>query len=277
MAIRPPGAIGTRDGVPRVTETLRTNHGAIWSIVLAGGEGKRMSTLIRRWLGEPRPKQFCTFLGTRSLLEHTLDRADKLNGRHGKLVVITRTHTLEAWNQLTARPSWKVILQPADRDTAPGIFLPLTYVRASDPNATVVVYPSDHFIYPEGQFLDVMRRALEASELLPERLIVLGAWPHSLDSEHELILPGGELHRDGDYAVKEGRSFFGNGDLAKAEQVIESGGLWNTLVLVARVETLWKLGWSFLPEIMPLFERLEAAIGSESEALVLESTYRQMP
>jgi len=38
----------------------------LWSIVLAGGEGKRLAPMVKRWLGEERPKQYCTFTGTRS-------------------------------------------------------------------------------------------------------------------------------------------------------------------------------------------------------------------
>ena len=51
----------------------------LWSIILAGGEDSRVGSLIRCWLGRPKPKQYCTFGGTRSLLQHTVDRAAKLS------------------------------------------------------------------------------------------------------------------------------------------------------------------------------------------------------
>ena len=41
----------------------------LWSIVLAGGEGKRLAPMVKQWLGEERPKQYCTFTGTRSMLQ----------------------------------------------------------------------------------------------------------------------------------------------------------------------------------------------------------------
>ena len=56
-------------------ETEVTRQNRVWSIVLAGGEGERVQPLVQRWLGQPKPKQYCAFVGTRSLLQHTLDRA----------------------------------------------------------------------------------------------------------------------------------------------------------------------------------------------------------
>src|SRR6266536_1520629 len=49
-----------------------------WSIVLAGGDGERIRPFVEKWLGYHRPKQYCTFVGTRSMFQHTLDRADML-------------------------------------------------------------------------------------------------------------------------------------------------------------------------------------------------------
>ncbi len=43
-------------------------HDGLWSIVLAGGEGERLRPFVERWLGRHRPKQYCAFVGTRSML-----------------------------------------------------------------------------------------------------------------------------------------------------------------------------------------------------------------
>ena len=56
-----------------------TGHrGGQWSIILAGGNGERMRPLTEQWLGYHKPKQFCSFVGKRSLLQHTWDRADQI-------------------------------------------------------------------------------------------------------------------------------------------------------------------------------------------------------
>src|SRR5207247_4854391 len=116
-----------------------------WSIVLAGGEGERLKPFVRSWLGEAVPKQYCTFTGTRTLLEHTLDRAARIASAERTVTVVARGH--ERWTRelLGRGHPGLVVRQPANRDTAAGIFLPLTYVRAADPEAVVAILPSDHF------------------------------------------------------------------------------------------------------------------------------------
>jgi mannose-1-phosphate guanylyltransferase len=52
-----------------------SSHQNLWSVVLAGGEGERLKPFVRELLGYEKPKQYCTFVGTRSMLQHTLDRS----------------------------------------------------------------------------------------------------------------------------------------------------------------------------------------------------------
>lgn len=57
----------------RLQQRDRTHR---WSLVLAGGEGERTRPFIKEWLGYHKPKQFCSFVGRRSMLQHTWGRAD---------------------------------------------------------------------------------------------------------------------------------------------------------------------------------------------------------
>ena len=57
-----------------------------------------------------------------------------------------------------------VVVRPANRDTGAGIFFPLTHIRAGDPQARVVIYPSDHFVHPKGKFIEEMHHAVWAAE-----------------------------------------------------------------------------------------------------------------
>jgi hypothetical protein len=63
-----------------------------WSIILAGGEGERMQSFIQRRFGETKPKQYCTFVGSRSLLQHAVDRADALTSPKRRIVVAAKHH-----------------------------------------------------------------------------------------------------------------------------------------------------------------------------------------
>jgi mannose-1-phosphate guanylyltransferase len=258
-------------------DTHVKSHDRVWSIVLAGGEGERVQPLVQRWLGHPKPKQYCTFVGTRSLLQHTLDRADRLTAADQKMIVIGRSHGWQAWPQLGPRPSGTVILQPANRNTAAGVFLPLTYIKAHDAQGTVVIYPSDHFVYPEHRFLDSVRRAVWTAEWLPDRLVLLGVSPDRLDLDYGWIQPDEQLDRSSNYRIHTVRAFLEKPTAVEADAALAAGALWNTLVLAAKVEALWETGWQCFPDLMPAFERLLGVIGTSYETKTLEAIYEQLP
>jgi mannose-1-phosphate guanylyltransferase len=258
----------------------RAPHDAdrLWSIILAGGEGERVRPLIRRWLGHHRPKQYCTFVGTRSMFQHTVDRATTLIPPGNTVAVVAQQHGPEAVAQLNQRRIGRLILQPENRDTAAGIFLPLTYVRARDPWATVVIYPSDHFVYPESRFLDVVRQATAVADSLPDRLVLLGVLPDRLELEYGWILRGAGLRAGRpDARVHSVQAFVEKPDAARADAALRAGGLWNTFVMVSKLQTLWALGMECFPDLMSLFEQLDQAVASPQEPHVLHAIYQHMP
>ena len=248
----------------------------LWSIVLAGGEGTRLAPMIRQWLGGERPKQYCTFTGTRSMLQHTVDRADCLAVPHQRLTVVGARQEEDARLQLSDRGG-SLVIQPANRDTAPGVYLPLTYVRAADPRATVVIYPSDHFVHPEAQFIEAVRHAVLAVELLEDHLIFLGIQPDCLDLDYGYIHLDRFLGVYGPHSLWSVRRFVEKPDLQMARSFTKDQVLWNTMVIVAKLETLWRLGTSVLPSMMRQFETLLSAIGSPRESRVLTTIYETMP
>ncbi len=250
---------------------------ALWSIVLAGGEGTRVGYFVQRWLGRRRPKQFCTFVGTRSMLQHTLDRAARLAPVERSVLVVAQAHRQEAMTQLDGRGIGTILFQPANRDTAAGVFLPLTYVRMRDPRATVAIYPSDHFVYPEEQFLDAVRDAVLAAERLHNRIVLLGVAPDRLELDYGWILPGPRLAHSGPKRVQAVLKFLEKPTAQQADDALSNHALWNTMVMVAKVDTLWALGQQCFPELMEQFERLGQAIGTSDEIRVLEAIYQNMP
>jgi mannose-1-phosphate guanylyltransferase len=249
----------------------------VWSIILAGGEGERRKPLVLRWLGRHRPKQYCTFVGNRSMFEHTVDRAIQIASPERTVIVAARHHRNETREQLIGRPIGKLIHQPMNRETAAGIFLPLSYVRARDPQALVVIQPSDHFIYPERRFLTTVRQAVASTDKAPDRLLLLGVQPDRLETEYGWIQRGPRLNGSLDHPVHQVSSFLEKPELTLADAALRAGGLWNTLVLTASVETLWNAGWACFPDMMPLFEQLAPSWDSQDESAVIENVYLPMP
>lgn len=250
---------------------------SLYAIVLAGGDGQRTSGFITRWLGWPKPKQYCVFSGHRSLFQETLDRTERLTTPQRRVIVAAAWHRDEVARQLAGREPGDVVFQPANRGTAPGIFLPLARVRARDPEAVVAVFPSDHFIRPEGAFAGAVRRAIAAVSEQEESLVLLGAAPDRLERDYGWIEPRMAGSPRDRWSVRPVQRFVEKPDLEEARAVMQAGGLWNTFVMVGKVSTLWRFGWEHLPGMMPLFQRYASAVGRPGEAEVLEAVYRVMP
>jgi mannose-1-phosphate guanylyltransferase len=213
------------------------------------------------------------------MFQHTVDRATRLTGMNCTIVVAACHHRQIVESQMVGRPICKVVWQPVNRDTAAGLFLPLAYLRlrSRDPRAIVVVHPSDHFIYPEMRFLDCVRQAIASVETMPERLLLLGVQPDRLEVEYGWIRRGAPLNASAAHPVHTVSSFLEKPAAAQADAVLREGGLWNTLVLVATVESLWQAGWACFPDMMPLFERLESSWDTSEEAVALETLYQEIP
>jgi mannose-1-phosphate guanylyltransferase len=255
-----------------------SQRNSLWSIILAGGEGERTRPFIERWLGEHKPKQYCTFVGTRSLFQHTVDRADQLSHPKRRVLVAAESHREDVRSQMEGRGPGRILLQPDNRGTAAGVFLPLTHVLAEDPEATVVVYPSDHFVHPENVFLGAVADAMAVLERVPQRAVLLGAAPDDAEPDYGWILPGPDVGiAVGQHRVRGVARFLEKPANETAKQAMARGGLWNTLVIVAKAKSLWSLGRQCFPRVMELFQWLAMSLDTPQERDVLESMYRMMP
>ena len=211
------------------------------------------------------------------MFQHTVDRASRIATAERTVVVAAEHHRSYSNDQLSQRLIGKLIHQPINRDTAAGIFLPLSYIRACDPQALIVLQPSDHFIYPERRFLTMLKHAVAATNESPSHLLLLGVQPDRLETEYGWIQRGARLSGSPGYPVHAITSFLEKPKPAQADAALRAGGLWNTLVLTATVETLWQTGRHCFPDMMPLFERMTAAWETAEEPALIAEVYRQMP
>ena len=159
---------------------LSTNNPQLWGISLAGGEGTRVREFLAQICGGRGIKQFCAVTGSRSMLEHTLARVERLIPRERILIVVSTHHRPEVEAQLAHWPQANVIFQPLNRDTAPGILFPLVHVSQRAPSATVAIFPSDHFIVEEARFMSSVRTGGRGNAMLS-----LGCDPFRYDPDRD--------------------------------------------------------------------------------------------
>jgi len=249
------------------------------AIVLAAGSGKRLEPFIYRLRGDALPKQYVNFFGTRSMLEQTYNRAEKIISCERLFTVVGKDHLAfaEPRRQLSGRAPDTVVVQPANKDTGPGLLLPLMHVYKRYADATVVVFPSDHFIAEEDLFLRHVEAACRVVERHPSCLVLLGMEPDEPEPEYGYIVPGEDLNGPGSAELHKVTRFVEKPNTRIARELITAGALWNTMVMVFKAEMLLTLVRDIDPKLFDSFERICEAIGTLDEARVVERFYRQLP
>jgi len=244
-----------------------------WAIILAGGEGTRVRAFLQQLCGGRGIKQFCAVVGRQSMLEHTLTRVERRFPRDRILVVVSRDHNEEARRQLAHWPVENVIVQPRNRDTAPGILLPLAHISQRDPFATIAIFPSDHFILAEDQFMTAVDDAVRETQRFPQDLTLLGFTPDGLDDGYGWIELADEEEGRQTRAV---RRFWEKPSLEQRHVLHEQAAVWNAFVCVGQARTLWALIRQTASELYADFRTIRQALDRPQATAVIEAVYEQM-
>lgn len=220
--------------------------GANWVIVLAAGDGRRLEALTTDVRGVPVPKQFCSLNGGQSLLEETLDRARAIADEERIVCIVAENHR-QWWQSFRGLlPYRNLVVQPCNRGTANGIILPALHVLNQDPEARILIMPSDHFVRDEQVLIQGMRRAMRAAATHPDHLLLLGIAPDNADPELGYIQPGAAVGPDV-FCVA---SFVEKPPATVAEDLLRSGGLWNSFIMAAEGQTLLHLCATSYPDVV---------------------------
>lgn len=253
-------------------------RGSLWAIVLAGGQGIRLRSLTRHVHGDDRPKQFAVLSDHRSLLRQTLDRVALVIPSERTVVVTMAEHSRYVAAELdaSAHGPW-VLPQPEDRGTAAALLWPAHWIRARDPEATLAVFPSDHFVLEERGFMGHVEALATFVESRSDYTVLLGAQPTEPETEYGWIEPGeriGWARRDPVYRV---RRFREKPSGAEARSLLAEGALWNTLVFVARAAALIEAGRECVPVLESRLSRAAFFGGTDHEHWALRQAYALAP
>lgn len=253
---------------------MYTNNNNLWGIILAGGEGRRLQEFIQTRYRSNLPKQYCTFIGTRSMLRHTIDRCEMLIPSERLLTIISRHHLEYAQSQIDDRPSGTVIIQPYPRETASGILYPLLHIHARNPDALVAIFPSDHFVLEEDRFMDYVGLAGEFIGGYPNSMVLLGVEPDRPEKEYGWIEIDSEIKHNCWKRIFTIRRFMEKPDPFE----IQSAGkiLWNTMVCICRVDVLLDHFRTLTPTLYEAFHGIKNLLGSSREENAVEKIFANM-
>ncbi|MBL0897403.1 MAG: transposase [Reyranella sp.] len=161
-----------------------------WAVVLAAGDGSRLSSLTTDATGIAVPKQFCSLAGGATLLQETLRRAHSVCGRERVTAIVAEHHRRWWRGALWALPDANVIVQPRNRGTANGVLLAALSIATRDPLARLVFLPSDHYVRDEARLSAALREAATV-RLRAGELVLLGMEPEDTDPELGYVVPSG--------------------------------------------------------------------------------------
>ena len=248
-----------------------------FAVILAGGDGVRLRSFVHGLRGDSLPKQYVKFFNDQSMLEATLQRARKLLPPEKQFVVVTESHFdyPEVGQQIANCPKIAIVVQPVNRDTGMGLLLPLALLNQRQPDASVAVFPSDHFIEEEESFLTHVKAAYDFVERDNSKIVLLGIPPNAPESEYGYILASNRWHNVFPFGAREVDRFIEKPNPILARKLMLRGGFWNTMVMVFKLKTLLEHLRTISPATYRGFERIYRAVGSANFEKVVKQVFAQ--
>ena len=240
-----------------------------YCVIMAGGIGSRFWPMSRT----AYPKQFLDFLGLgRTLIQQTYDRFLALCPPENILVVTNAQYAPLVRKQLPDLADHQILLEPSRRNTAPCVAYANHVIAKRDPEARIIVAPSDHLVLKEEAFhatVDLALRQATSSDCL----VTLGIMPSRPDTGYGYIQfteESGTVHP----RVKRVKTFTEKPDHDTAQRFLESGDfLWNSGIFIWSVKSITKAFERHLPEMEARFAAGREAYGSAAEQDFITETY----
>ena len=243
----------------------------VYALIMAGGVGTRFWPVST----EEFPKQFHDMLGTgSSLLQHTYQRMLKLVPASHILILTNARYTSLVQEQLPEVLPEHIIGEPHMRNTAPCVLLSALKVKTKDPDAVMVVAPSDSWIENQDAFVaDVTLAITQASQ--NNRLITLGIQPTFANTGYGYI--AADLKDETAFAKAKSypvQRFTEKPDQVTASHFIAQGNyLWNAGMFVWSVASILKAYEAHLPKMYSLFNSGSSQFNTPTEEQFINTIY----
>lgn len=241
-------------------------------VIMAGGVGSRfwpMSTT-------ERPKQFIDVLGIgRSLLQLTADRFEGICPTENIWVVTNKNYEEITKEQLPNIPENHVLLEPCRRNTAPCIAYVSWRIKKENPNANIVVTPSDHIVIDKQEFKRVVSNCLKFTSET-DAIVTLGMKPTRPETGYGYIQADLSFNSVRNSELFRVDSFKEKPNLEIASRYIQSNNyFWNAGIFVWSVRTIINAFRIYQPAISKVFESMLDILGTEKEQEVIDKRFAE--
>ena len=218
-----------------------------YCLIMAGGIGSRFWPMSRT----QHPKQFIDILGTgETLIQQTYNRFKKICPEENIYIVTNEIYKDLTKSQLAGITDEQIICEPTMRNTAPCIAYANYKIAAKNPEANIIVAPSDHLILKEEEFVRVMGLALEHTSQNDD-LLTLGITPTRPDTGYGYI----QFIEENASEIKQVKTFTEKPSLEIAKTFIESGDFcWNSGMFIWSLKSIQNAFKTLLPDVDDVFK-----------------------
>ncbi len=233
---------------------------------MAGGVGSRFWPVST----EDFPKQFHDMLGSGStLIQKTFSRLSKLIPTENILILTNERYNELVLEQLPMVKQEQVLLEPVMRNTAPCILYASLKIQKRNPNALMVVAPSDHWIEDETEFANNLQQCFNFCEK-EDALMTLGIQPTFPNTGFGYI----EFDKLDSNPIKKVSQFREKPDYETAKSFLKSGNfLWNGGIFIWSVQSITNAFEKFQPQMNALFQSGLESYNTDSEKQFIEENY----
>ncbi len=215
-----------------------------YCVILAGGKGRRLWPTSR----QDMPKQFIDFFGTgRTQLQQTFDRFAKVMPKENILICTTKAYEPIVKEQLPDLPERNMLIEPVNRNTAPSVAWANMRIKRKNPDANIVITPSDQLVQNEESFMRSLETGL-GYVTENEVLLAIGVRPTRPEPGYGYIQMGDMSCKPEVYRVK---SFTEKPERQFAKMFMESGEFyWNTGIFIVNSRYLTKSFEEIFPSVL---------------------------
>jgi mannose-1-phosphate guanylyltransferase len=240
-----------------------------YAIIMAGGIGSRFWPISRT----SHPKQFIDILGTgKTLIQNTYDRFLKVCPKENIYVVTNENYTSLVKVQLPDMADNQILTEPVMRNTAPCVAYGCFKIESLNPDACIVVAPSDHLILDEQAFVSTIEKSLKIAEE-KDCLITLGIKPSRPDTGYGYIQYTNNTIGEDFHKVK---TFTEKPTLDIAKTFLQSGDfLWNAGIFVWSAKAIVKAFGQYLPDMNDIFADARPYYNTDNERNHVNQAYMQ--